>query len=187
MGRGQSQCDRGFQAAGNGLRRRSGADSGHGGGQSDGIREAEKALKASAWSQSCECALTEYPARDLSILDLLPRGVSKGSALERLARRLGVARAETMAIGDNWNDVAMLEWAGQGVVMGNAATELRALARTRGWKQAPSNEDDGVAVVLEAALHGIEAHNSSLPVSMGDFVGDAGTSFVTIAAVLAAC
>ena len=45
-----------------------------------------------------------------------------------------------MAIGDNWNDVDMLEWAGQGVMMANAAPELRAMAKTRGWKQAPSND-----------------------------------------------
>jgi hydroxymethylpyrimidine pyrophosphatase-like HAD family hydrolase len=57
-----------------------------------------------------------------------------------------------MAIGDNWNDVAMLEWAGQAFVMANAALELRTLAKTSGWKQAPSNDQDGVAVVLEAAL-----------------------------------
>lgn len=116
------------------------------------MRDAEKALKDSELSDSCECARTEYPARDLSILDLLPRGVSKGRALELLAGRLGVGRRETMAIGDNWNDVAMLEWAGQAVVMGNAAVELRTLAKTSGWKQAPSNDQDGVAVVLETAL-----------------------------------
>jgi hypothetical protein len=116
------------------------------------MRKAEKALKASEWSGACECIKTEYPGRDLSILDLLPPGVSKGWALERLAARLGVDRRETMAIGDNWNDVDMLEWAGQGVMMGNAAVELRAMARMRGWKQAPPNDEDGVAVVLEAAL-----------------------------------
>jgi hypothetical protein len=116
------------------------------------MREAEKALKASHWSGNCECVCTEYPARDLSILDLLPPGVSKGSALERLASRLGVDRKETMAIGDNWNDVDMLEWAGQGVMMGNAVQELRTMAKMRGWKQAPPNDQDGVAVVLEAAL-----------------------------------
>ena len=71
---------------------------------------------------------TEYPARDLSILDLLPQGVSKGAALKKLAAHLGVDREEVMAIGDNWNDVEMLEWAGQGVLMGNAAVELRAMA-----------------------------------------------------------
>ena len=116
------------------------------------MKLAEAALKASEWCTQCECARTEYPARDLSILDLLPPGVSKGWALERLAARLGIDRKETMAIGDNWNDQRMLEWAGQGIVMANAAIELRTLAKTRGWKQAPSNDDDGVAVILEAAL-----------------------------------
>jgi hypothetical protein len=116
------------------------------------MRDAEKALKASEWSSRCECMRTEYPARDLSILDLLPVGVSKGWALERLAARLGVDRKETMAIGDNWNDVDMLEWAGQGVVMGNAARELRTMAKMRGWKQAPHNDQDGVAHVLETAV-----------------------------------
>jgi Cof subfamily protein (haloacid dehalogenase superfamily) len=116
------------------------------------MREAEQVLKASEWCDRCESARTEYPARDLSILDLLPRGVSKGWALEQLAGRLGVSRSETMAIGDNWNDVDMLEWAAQGVIMGNAAGELRAMAKSRGWKQAPPNDEDGVAVVLEDAL-----------------------------------
>jgi hypothetical protein len=116
------------------------------------MREAEQALKASEWSALCECVRTEYPARDLSILDLLPPGVSKGWALQRLAARLDVDRKETMAIGDNWNDVDMLEWAGQAVMMGNAAQELRTMAKMRGWKQAPPNDQDGVAQVLEAAL-----------------------------------
>lgn len=116
------------------------------------MKEAETALKASEWSDECECARTEYSAHDLSILDLLPRGVSKGVALEKLAARLGVDRSETMAIGDNWNDLQMLEWAGQAVVMGNASRELRAKAKMNGWKQAPSHDHDGVAVVLEAAI-----------------------------------
>jgi hypothetical protein len=121
------------------------------------MRDAEKALKASVWSGCCECIRTEYPARDLSILDILPPGVSKGWALMRLAGRLGVDRKETMAIGDNWNDVDMLEWAGQGVMMGNAAIELRTMAKMRGWKQAPPNDQDGVAVVLEAAVANLSA------------------------------
>jgi Cof subfamily protein (haloacid dehalogenase superfamily) len=116
------------------------------------MKQAEQALKSSEWSAQCECIRTEYPARDLWILDILPRGVSKGWALGRLAARLGVDRKETLAIGDNWNDLDMLEWAGQGVIMGNAAAELRAVARMRGWKQAPMNDHDGVAVILEAML-----------------------------------
>jgi hypothetical protein len=126
------------------------------------MREAERAIKASAWSGRCDCVRTEYPGRDLSILDLLPKGVSKGRALERLAARLGVDRKETMAIGDNWNDVEMLEWAGQGVIMGNAAVELRAMARMRGWKQAPPNDEDGVAVVLEAAVARVAAASAKV-------------------------
>ncbi len=118
-------------------------------GSMDQMKKAEKALKASEWNSRCECVRTEYPARDLSILDLMPPGVNKGWALERLAARLGIDRRETMAIGDNWNDVNMLEWAAQGVIMGNAAGELRTLAKMRGWKQAPHNDREGVAVVLE--------------------------------------
>jgi hypothetical protein len=121
------------------------------------MRAAEAALKASEWAGGCESACTVYPARDLSILDLLPPGVTKGWALARLAARLGVDRKETMAIGDNWNDVEMLEWAGQGVMMGNAALELRTLAKTRGWKQAPPNDQDGAAVAIEAALRKLPA------------------------------
>jgi len=121
------------------------------------MRAAEAALKASEWAGDCESACTVYPARDLSILDLLPPGVTKGWALARLAARLGVDRKETMAIGDNWNDVEMLEWAGQGVMMGNAALELRTLAKTRGWKQAPPNDQDGAAVAIEAALRKLPA------------------------------
>ena len=122
------------------------------------MRQAEEALRSSPWAAECQCVKTEYPARDLSILDLLPPGISKGWALQRLAARLGVERKETMAIGDNWNDLDMLEWAGQAIVMGNAAQELRTMAKTRGWKQAPPNDQDGVAQVLETAIakrHGI--------------------------------
>jgi Cof subfamily protein (haloacid dehalogenase superfamily) len=123
------------------------------------MRAAEEALKASEWAGACESARTEYPARDLSILDLLPFGVHKGWALEKLAARLGIDRRETMAIGDNWNDLGMFEWAGQPVVMGNAALDLRTMAKTNGWKQAPTNDQDGVAMVLEAAIR----KHSALP------------------------
>lgn len=124
------------------------------------MKEAERVLKASEWSDRCECVRTEYPARDVSILDLLPRGVNKGWALEHLAGHLGVDRSQTMAIGDNWNDVDMLEWAAQGVVMGNAAPELRTLAKTQGWKQTLPNDKDGVAIVLEAEVKKLTAANA---------------------------
>lgn len=116
------------------------------------MRQAEKALKSSSWIDDCDCVRTEYPARDLAILDLVPKGVSKASALQRLAAAIGAQQKETMAIGDNWNDVDMLEWAGQPILMGNAANELRTHAKTRGWRHAPRNDEDGVAAILEAAV-----------------------------------
>jgi hypothetical protein len=116
------------------------------------MREAEKAILDSPWASECECVKTEYPARDLSILDLLPLGISKGWALQRLAARLGIDRKEVMAIGDNWNDLEMLKFAGQAVLMGNAPPELRVLAKTTGWRLAPRNDQDGVAVILEEVL-----------------------------------
>ena len=67
-----------------------------------------------------------------------------------------------MAIGDNWNDVGMMEWAGQAVVMANAEQELRTMAKMNGWKQAPSNDQDGVAVALEAAMRRTSASAVSI-------------------------
>ncbi len=120
--------------------------------------EAERLLQQCSFAEEFECVRTAYPGNDLSILDLLPRGVSKKTALERLASRLGIPQAQTMAIGDNWNDESMLDWAGTGVLMGNATEELRTLAPSRGWVVGPRNSEDGVAVVLEQVL---QAHASA--------------------------
>jgi Cof subfamily protein (haloacid dehalogenase superfamily) len=126
--------------------------------------EAEARLKDCAWAGQFECIRTAYPGNDLSILDLLPKGVSKSSALERLARRLGIPQAETMAIGDNWNDETMLDWAGTGVLMGNATEDLRALAPGRGWLVGPTNSEDGVAILLERAVAQLETAAASAKV-----------------------
>jgi Cof subfamily protein (haloacid dehalogenase superfamily) len=114
--------------------------------------EAERLLKAYPLAGQFECVRTAYPGNDLSILDLLPKGVSKSSALARLAQRLGVEQSETMAIGDNWNDETMLDWAGTGILMGNATEELRSIAPARGWLIGPTNAEDGVAIMLEKAV-----------------------------------
>jgi len=91
---------------------------------------------------------TEYPARDLSMIDVLNAGCSKGHALERWAARRGYRRDEVMAIGDNHNDVEMLEFAGHPVIMGNACEELRG----RGWTVTRGNDECGVAAALETVL-----------------------------------
>ncbi|WP_158943529.1 HAD-IIB family hydrolase [Granulicella sp. S190] len=98
---------------------------------------------------------TEYPERDLSIVDILPAGCSKGSALLRLAETLGVGAEEIVAIGDNWNDVSMLEVAGQAVLMGNAPEDLKAERAARGWILGRRHDEDGVAEAIEAVLNGL--------------------------------
>lgn len=95
---------------------------------------------------------TEYPERDLSILDILPAGCSKGSALSRLAATRGIRTEEILAIGDNWNDISMLEMAGRKVVMGNAPDDLKQTAAERGWFIGRRHDEDGVADAIEAVL-----------------------------------
>jgi hydroxymethylpyrimidine pyrophosphatase-like HAD family hydrolase len=95
---------------------------------------------------------TEYAERDLCIVDLLPAGCSKGSAILRHAADRGLQPADILAIGDNWNDVSMLEIAGHAVVMSNAPADLKLLATQRGWTVGLSNEEDGVAAAIESAL-----------------------------------
>jgi len=88
---------------------------------------------------------TFYPALDMGFVDVLHPEVSKGEALSFLQQRWSVATAETIAIGDNWNDKEMLVRAGRGLVMGNADPALHAL----GLEVLPTNDQDGVAVAIE--------------------------------------
>jgi HAD superfamily hydrolase (TIGR01484 family) len=105
-------------------------------------------------AKGAEAALhrTEYEEKDLSILDILPAGCSKGGALLRLAERRGIKAEEILAIGDNWNDVSMLEVAGRAVLMGNAPESLKATAAERGWVVGRRHDEDGVAEAIEAVL-----------------------------------
>ena len=95
---------------------------------------------------------TSYPERDLSIVDILPAGCSKGNALLRLCAERSIAASELMVLGDNWNDLSMLEVAGFPVLMANAPEDLKLHAASRNWRLTRSNEDDGVAEAIEAAL-----------------------------------
>ena len=91
---------------------------------------------------------TEYPVRDLSIVDVLNHGCSKGHALERWAKNRGIGREQVMAIGDNYNDIEMLAFAGVPFIMGNASEELRG----HGWAVTRSNAEHGVAAAIEQVL-----------------------------------
>jgi HAD superfamily hydrolase (TIGR01484 family) len=81
-------------------------------------------------------------------LDLTPPGVSKASALETLRRHLGVYPDHTVAVGDGYNDISMLTWAGSSTAMGNAPEEVQKVADAVTGTVA----EDGVLAVLEALI-----------------------------------
>ncbi len=114
------------------------------------MTEALLALASAGMDGLVTVLRTEYPARDLSMIDVLNRGCSKGHALERWANYRGYGREEVMAVGDNHNDIEMLEFAGYPVIMGNACEELRG----RGWKVTLGNDACGVAAALDAVMSG---------------------------------
>ncbi len=108
------------------------------------MREARAMLQALPAADQFELPFTEYPSKDFTILDVIRRGCSKGAALEEWARRRGIAREAVMAIGDNWNDREMLEFAGLPIVMGNSIPGLKSL----GWAVTLSNDESGVAEAI---------------------------------------
>jgi Cof subfamily protein (haloacid dehalogenase superfamily) len=81
-------------------------------------------------------------------LEFLAPGVSKGQAVTWLARRLGIPLEQTMAIGDQFNDLEMIEAGGHGVAMPSAPPEVQAVARYI----APAVADEGAAQVIEALV-----------------------------------
>ena len=124
---------------------------------------AETHLLQTPFASQIEMHRTEYAERDLSILDILPLGCNKGVALARVAERLGIAREAVMAVGDNWNDVEMLRWAGQPVLMRNAGAALREEGARSGWHLTATNDEDGVAIAVEAALRIVRDTQASAP------------------------
>jgi Cof subfamily protein (haloacid dehalogenase superfamily) len=110
--------------------------------------EAQARLSEAGFLDEITILRTQYDHRDLTILDILTHDCSKGHALRHWAEQQGIAREQIMAIGDNYNDREMLEYAGVPVIMGNAAEELR----QSGWRVTASNAESGVAVALEELL-----------------------------------
>lgn len=105
-------------------------------------------LAAGPWGPRLTCLQTLYPQRDLGILDILDAGVDKGAALAAVAARQGVRPEAVLAIGDNYNDLGMLGFAGRAVLMGNA----HAAMDRPGWARTADNDHAGVAQAVEAAL-----------------------------------
>lgn len=90
--------------------------------------------------------LTLYPKMDFALLDVLHPEASKGAGLAAVAAEAALTREEVMAVGDNFNDLEMLEWAGTGVLMGNADPTLHATGR---FHSTAANDDGGVADAIE--------------------------------------
>lgn len=82
------------------------------------------------------------------LIDVMPVGVTKAGAVEKLAARLGIRKEEIIAFGDGYNDLGMLAAAGTSVAMENGAPELKAAADYI----CPPNSEDGVAVFLERLM-----------------------------------
>jgi Cof subfamily protein (haloacid dehalogenase superfamily) len=112
------------------------------------MKQALATLTASGLGNEITVLRTEYPVRDLLMIDVLNRDCSKGHAVARWAEHRGIAREQVMAIGDNYNDIEMLAFAGLPFIMGNASEELRG----RGWAVTLSNDQNGVAAAIEQAL-----------------------------------
>ena len=91
--------------------------------------------------QDCRTETYYKPDGRVHSLCVLPREADKGSALEFVGRKLQIPLAQTLAIGDNPNDMPMFAAAGVGVAMGNAPPPVKAAATVAG----PSNDDEGVA------------------------------------------
>ena len=110
--------------------------------------QAQQRLASAGMAEEITVLKTEYPARDLCIIDVLNQGCSKGHAVERWAGYRGFTREQVMAIGDNYNDIEMLEFAGVPVIMGNACAELK----QNRWLETLPNDQSGVAAALEKVL-----------------------------------
>ncbi len=77
-------------------------------------------------------------------LEFMPLAANKGSALSLVAEHFGIEQAECIAIGDSYNDIPMVEWAGLGLAVANAREDLKKAADRVIW----SNTDDGVGRLL---------------------------------------
>ena len=110
------------------------------------MRALFSALRSMPAADRFSVAITEYEPRDFSLVDVNAAGCSKGTTLAQWAERRGLSRDEVMAVGDNLNDVEMLDFAGTAVVMGNATDALKA----RGYRITGTNDEGGLATAISA-------------------------------------
>jgi len=109
------------------------------------IEPVETALRGSPVRPKVHLTWTKYFTRNISLLDIMNHTCSKGHTLRMWAERWGIDASEVMAIGDNYNDLEMLQFAGVPVLMANATPGLG----RDGWAVTLSNDEDGVAAAIE--------------------------------------
>jgi Cof subfamily protein (haloacid dehalogenase superfamily) len=112
------------------------------------MRALVASLRAMPIADRFSVAITEYVARDFSLVDINAAGCSKGTTLAAWVARRGWTPAEVAAIGDNLNDIDMLDFAGTAFVMGNATDALK----SRGYRPTASNDEDGLALAVRSCL-----------------------------------
>ena len=95
---------------------------------------------------SANILTTVYPSLDFTLIDILPPDASKGIGVEKIASINNLSAENVMVMGDNFNDLEMLEYAGTPVLMGNAAPELLENPK---YHQTTSNDESGVACAIE--------------------------------------
>jgi Cof subfamily protein (haloacid dehalogenase superfamily) len=119
-------------------------------GYANQVRDVETFLTQLPFAREYSLAMTVYDKRDFGLVDVIAAGCSKGATLAEWVRRRGWSREDVMAIGDNLNDMEMLQFAGLPVVMGNSVPELKSL----GWRETLSNDQGGVAAAIELYAYG---------------------------------
>jgi 5-amino-6-(5-phospho-D-ribitylamino)uracil phosphatase len=83
-----------------------------------------------------------------NVIEIVQTGIHKAYGLDRIAKHYNISPDKVIAFGDEDNDLEMLEYAGQGVAMGNGIDTVKTIANFT----TKSNEEDGVALYLEEAL-----------------------------------
>jgi hydroxymethylpyrimidine pyrophosphatase-like HAD family hydrolase len=102
-------------------------------------------LLNSQLGSSVKVLSTKYLEQDFTLVDVMNPAASKGAGVAAAAAELSIGAEEIMAIGDNYNDLEMLLFAGTGVVMANAPLSLREIP---GLHPTASNMEDGVALAI---------------------------------------
>lgn len=93
--------------------------------------------------------LNIYPSKP-TYLEIMPAKASKTSSINILQKKFNIDKSEIIAIGDNYNDIDMLEYAGLGIAMGNAPEDVK----KHGDDVTLTNDEDGVAVALKKYVIG---------------------------------